>query len=280
MMILGLSAAVGLSACNLTGFMDTPSGDIQLLDAARACLDRADYDCALEYYQQISVESDQKVSELSLTNLANANLFKMSDLIESLGSGTGGINSFAFMAETLASRGKTTGADRAIIQKAYADASTSINEPTLRAYIQFVASMAMMNQVLASAVGTDGQLTAADIASDPVACRNSNCGVGGGNDTDCDSNNNFRTVVPGAETEVNSNMELANNWSGSPTVKKALIAATAANTASIALFGSANNNGIGGVFYDIITEPNNGVTDQQIGCFQRKALLTVLFPNN
>lgn len=266
--LLTLTTLFGLSACNLTGFMDNPSGDIQLLDAARACLDRGEYSCALEYYQQISVDSDQKISELSMARLADANLFKTSDLIESLGSGTGGANSFLAMAETLASRGKTAASQRVTIQAEYAKAS-SISEPTLRAYMQFITAMTMMNQVLSSAVGADGQLTASDIVTNPTLCRSSTCAVA----ADC-TNSNLVETAGGTEigTFNQTAMDSATNWDSTPSLNKVIAAANVANAASVILFGAGNNNGLGQIFDNL---DGLGASGE---CLKRKTLINTLFP--
>ncbi len=241
------------------------------MDAARACLDKGDYSCALEYYQQVSGFNDQKNSEISLTNLANANLFKMGDLFETLGSGTGSSSTFTGMAEILASRGKTSGADRLVIQKAYADAA-SITEPTLQAYIRFISAMTMMNQVLASAVGADGVLTASDIVQSPIDCRTEVCTA---TPTSCvkPGSSQLEDNLAGSEAGSLSN---ASNWNGSASIIKAISAATAANSASDTLFGDSNDNGLGNVFNQL-NDIGNGEGDAIKACLQRKALLTALF---
>ncbi len=169
--IVALIAVFTLSSCNLMSFMDKPSGDFQLLDAARACLDKGDYACARDYYQALSSSyADVKVSETTLTNLAGDNIFFMADLIKSMGTGTGGVNSFISLAETFSSRGKTTGAIRTTIQAEFKN-SNSITDTTLRAYMKFITSISMMAQVLSNAVGSDGVLTADDFAVNASTCK-------------------------------------------------------------------------------------------------------------
>src|SRR5262245_33958624 len=60
------------SGCfNLFSFIDSPQGDAQLISAARACFDRGDYPCALQYYQQVSAsQADTARSEEALIILA------------------------------------------------------------------------------------------------------------------------------------------------------------------------------------------------------------------
>jgi hypothetical protein len=264
--VFATTALINLSACNMLAFMDKPSGDVQLLDAARSCLDKGDYSCALEYYQQLSGFVDEKISETSLTNLANSNIFKMSDLIESLGSGTGGTSSFSFLAETLATRGKTTSADRLTIQKAYADAA-NIQDSTLKSYMQFISALIMTNHLLASAVGADGKLTASDIVSSPTACNTSTC-VGAGEIAKCEKPSSSSLLDKlGSDAGI---LGTASNWDTDPSIEKVIQAAIAANDASTILFSSGNTStGLGDVFN---TLSNAGAND----CFKRRAIISAL----
>src|SRR4051794_31520633 len=62
-----------LSGCNFFSPLDKPSGDEQLLAAARACFDHGDYECASKYYGELSSSaSDQAVSETAFELLAQS----------------------------------------------------------------------------------------------------------------------------------------------------------------------------------------------------------------
>ncbi len=258
--------------------MDKPSGSAQLLDAARSCLDRGNYSCALEYYKQLPDSYiDIKVSETSLTNLASSNIFMMSDLFLSLGDSTGDSGSFTFLSETMATRGKTSSADRLTIQKAYADSNNITNE-TIRAYMQFITSLVMANHLLASSVGADGKFRSSDLVKNPTACFNAGVGC---MPSDCEKPDGSELVdstdlFPANDVDINSPSPLSDstNWESSPTIGKVIAAAIEANKASDALFGEGSGGGIGQIFKKIKENPNTS------DCQKRYGVLNALFSNN
>ena len=141
-----------LSGCNLYSSMDSPSGDVQVLSAARACFDKGDYTCASSYYAKLSTTfSDQENSELALLNLdqvgASAGTFlsavvngsgNAGSLITSLANG---LNTF-YTAQLLNPNGSRKGAaTRLVIFHAYLTAS-AIQNPKLQGLIRFVSSFA------------------------------------------------------------------------------------------------------------------------------------------
>src|SRR4051794_21223325 len=66
--VLSLST---LSGCNTFGFMDSPSGDLSTLAAARACFDGGNYTCASTNYAKLSsAASDDGNSESAFLLLA------------------------------------------------------------------------------------------------------------------------------------------------------------------------------------------------------------------
>jgi hypothetical protein len=154
------------------------------------------------------------------------------------------------------------------IQAEYAKAS-SISEPTLKAYMQFITAMTMMNQVLSTAVGADGQLTASDIVTNPSLCRASNCVVA----ADC-TNSNLVESAGGSEIGSfnQTAMDSATNWDSTPSVNKVIGAANVANAASVILFGAGNNNGLGQIFDNL---DGLGASGE---CLKRKTLINTLFP--
>ena len=167
----GFLSLLFLSSCNLMGFMDKPSGDAQLLDAARACLDKGDFTCAHDYYTALSSNyADVKTSENSLTTLGENNIFFMSDLFTALGSGTGSATSRITLAETLYARSKTDPTTRTTIQTLYSN-EAAITDPTLKAYSQLITSITMFSSILASAINTGGKLTVSDLAFNGATCR-------------------------------------------------------------------------------------------------------------
>ena len=271
--------ATSLSACNLFAFVDKPSGDAQLLDYARACLDKGDYACATANYQLLSNSYlDQKISESSLTTLAGKNIFFMGDLFNALGGGKGTASSFSTLAVTLASRSVTDGPSRTIIEQAFLD-SSGISDSTLKAYMQFITALAMFNEILANAV-TSKQLVNSDIAVNPALCAASGCGVlGAGATTDCTQPaNNFLDVnTGGAEVDTTLGMNLVTGWGSSASLEKAAMAVKAANTAAGVLFGTSGG-GLAGIFTKLQTLSGLGGGATTVACLQRQLILQTLFP--
>lgn len=236
-------APLTLTSCgNLFKGLSTPEGDEQLLVAARGCMDRGDYNCALEYYQALSSSyGDVKVNETSLAKLANANVFKMSDLIGALGSSRGDGTSFATMGNTLASRGVANATNRLLIQETFADNSAIVN-PKLRAFSRFLSSLSMLNIVLAEIAGTDQILTAADLVANPTACKaadSSACATTAA--ADCAKPASSAVVLGSALT---NGLESATGWSGTATLMQFIKAAEESDSQAAIFTGAGSNSGI------------------------------------
>ena len=264
--IIGSFTILGLSSCNLMGFMDKPSGDVQLLEAGRACLDKGDFTCARDYYQALSNSyADVKISESSLATLGENNIFFMADLFSALGSGTGSSNSLIALAETLSARGKTDANTRTTIQTLYAN-EAAISDSTLKAYSQLISSLTMFSTVLASAVGTDGKLTLNDIASNGSGCKARTTGTC--DNTDCDIGTGTGLT---STTETGIAMGVSTSWSAAASLDKLTAAASAINNASSVLTGSGSS----GIFATLNTLSGLGVLNARC---QRNLLLNALFP--
>lgn len=233
-----LLSVCAVSACNLFGGLSKPSNDEQYLIAARACLDQGDYSCALSNYQALSDSKiDERLSESSLTTLAQNGVFSFSDLIGTLGSSRGNGASFTSMANLLAQRGKTTSAVRQAIQETYVQ-NSGIQRPELKAFSKFVSSLAMLNSILATVAGADGVLTASDIAFGPSQCSVSGCNT----DTDCDAPlsgnlDNFSGTSSAAD------MNSLAPWTGSTNLTMLLSAAKAVQQ-HVSEFSSGSGGGI------------------------------------
>jgi hypothetical protein len=232
-----------LTSCgNLFKGLSTPEGDEQLLSAARGCMDRGDYNCALEYYQALSSsQGDVKVNETSLAKLAQANIFKMSDLIGALGSSRGSGASFTSMGNTLAARGVTGATQRALIQQTFADNNAIINTK-LKAFSKFLSSLSMVNIILAELAGADQVLTAADIVTNPTACK-------AANSTTCATTAAADCAKPAASavilgTALTNGLDSATGWSGTATLMQFIKAAEESNTQTSIFTGSSSNSGI------------------------------------
>ena len=272
-LIIASLTILSLSSCNLIGFMDKPSGDAQLLEAARACLDKGDFTCAHDYYQALSNSYiDIKISESSLATLGENNIFFMSDLFESLGTGTGGTTSIISLAEKLAARGITTAANRTTIQTVYQNES-AISDTTLKAYSHFISATAMLSSLLASSVGADGKLTASDLAVNASVCKsknNSNCAAA----SECDNGGGMIDAATSEITEI-SGISVSSNWDTAVSAIKFRAAATDANTASGILVGSSGG-GIFGAISGLGTVV--GATDSQKARCTRMYILQSFFP--
>ena len=241
-------APLTLTSCgNLFKGLSTPEGDEQLLVAARGCMDRGDYNCALEYYQALSNNyGDVKVNETSLAKLANANVFKMSDLIGALGSSRGDATSFVTMANTLAARGGANSTNRGTIQTTYTD-NNSIANGKLRAFSKFISALSMVNAVLGEIAGSDGLLTASDLVRDANTCKSrTDCFqiVGTECDRPTDASSAELNDPAGEVTGAGDAMEVATNWTGAKSITKFIKAADSSESQVSTFTGSPSNSGI------------------------------------
>ncbi len=208
---------VTLSGCNLYGGLSSPSNDEQHLDAARACLDRNDFPCALEHYQALSDSyADIRINETSLARLGQARVFSFSDLISALGTSLGNGRTLSSMAELIARRNVATAANRVLIQETYAsNAQISDSNPKLRAFSKFISAISMYSTVLASAVGPDGILTASDISPGSCGTVLGDCGP--------------TTGMPDSSTGGNpSDLDDILPWANEPSIEMLWVALAAA----------------------------------------------------
>jgi hypothetical protein len=244
---LFLVLALFLTSCNLYGGLSKPSDDNQYLIAARSCLDHGDYDCARQNYNALSSSySDVAISEGSLNTLAQGNIFSIADLVNSLGSSTGGAQSFSLLADALALRGVTTGATRSTIKTVY-DNDAGIHDSKLKAFSRFIAALAMFNDVLANAVGSDGKLTASDIvtSANVTACKTGDdcgavCLAGGGGACSCNAPAGTQLTYVGAD--ATNFASSAATWAGAATIQK-LVAAATESSNQLSAFGGSNGFG-------------------------------------
>ena len=271
-LIIGTLTLLALSSCNLVSFMDKPTGDAQLLEAGRACLDKGDFTGARDYYQALSNSyADIKINESSLATLGENNIFFMADLFESLGSGIGNGNSLLTLAETIAARGKTDSSTRTIIQTIYNNES-SIGDSTLKAYSQLISSISMFSSVLASAVGTDGKLSMNSIAANGAGCKALSSAAC--DDAKCDIGTATGLT---ATAEAAVTMSSAALWSAAPSLDKLTAAALGTNTAITTLTGSSSS-GIFKALKSLSSLSGLPGTQQAIARCQRNIILNVLFP--
>lgn len=237
--LFGLSALT-FSACNLFGGLSKPSNDAQYLEAARACLDRGDFQCALDNYNALSnSQADIQISETSLTRLAQARIFSFSDLIGSLGSGLGSGSTFVTMANDLARRGAATESNRLLIQSLYA-ADNGIGNASLKSYAKFIAAISMVNEIMGEMAGADQTLRASDVVAIPASCDATSClGIGG----ECDkpaASSVLLSNVAGDPTNLGSSL----HWDGNASLKMLIKAASDADARAAEFRGSSGGSGI------------------------------------
>lgn len=254
-----------LSSCNLYGGLSKPSGDEQILLAARACLDQGNYDCAKTYYAALSANyNDYRLSEGGFTTLASNGIFTMRDLVSSLGTSTGNGSSMTSMANIISANGKFDSATRTTIQTVFS-ANTAITDAHTKAFAQFFTAMTMFNSVLAAA--GNGGLVAESTIVTSTACKtdnaciaNAHCAIGTG------TNLTFNAG------DTATSMSSSTGWTTSPTVQKLIVAATEASNQLTALTGQSNN--YSGLLKTIQTLSNISGSEPCI----RQALVQTLFP--
>ncbi len=166
--IAALSTAL-LAGCNVFSIVDKPSGDEQILSKARACFDQADYDCAREYYAQLSSSyADVRASEEAFMILAE-NGATMADFMETFGSGGSG-QALTELAERMAPGSEVKRLKIHEAFKKYGSISAADN-PSLRALVRFVGSVALAAEFLSEEISSSGgQLLKTRISSLGGAC--------------------------------------------------------------------------------------------------------------
>ena len=178
---ISLASVAALSGCNVFSLIDKPSGDVQILSAARACFDSGDFECARGYYAQLSSEfNDIKASEEAFLILAE-NGATMAAFMETFGSGGSGA-ALTDLAERMAPGSATK---RVNIQNAFKKYNDITGNPSLKALVRFVGAVALAAEFLAEEIPAEGgQLTKAMITLNGGSCSldNTTCAT---DTTDC-----------------------------------------------------------------------------------------------
>jgi hypothetical protein len=178
-LLFSLGLALAWSSCNIFGFMDSPSGDAQLLSAARACFNDGDLTCAREYYAKVSNDNTSiRESELAFIKLEE-NGAGMEAFAYAFGGGFGGTGINRLASRVWTSSAADLAARRTAVSAVY-DAATAANIPDtqLRALVRFAASTAGLGLVFAQRSG-DGVLRQNEIVTNPGGCTAGTCGGGG-----------------------------------------------------------------------------------------------------
>ncbi len=153
------------TSCNVFEAFDSPGDDEQILSEARACFDQGDIACAKKMYGKLSsAKADVAGSELAFALLDNAGV-TMSVFMTAIPAGQGG-KGVTKMAELIAPGSKSK---RQTIFEAY-KASTTIVSKELRGLIRFLASFALVAEILAEQIGSDGSLYKNSIVREASSC--------------------------------------------------------------------------------------------------------------
>ena len=157
-----------LTGCNLYNSLDKPSGDTQILSAARACFDRGDFTCSANYYNQLSSSlSDQANSETAFEILAQ-NGSGSSVFMDSVLSGTtNGGKLVTTLAEYLTATASQS--TRMALFRAY-QKTLLISDTKTQGLIRFITATALLSEVLAEDAGQLGKLTQSDLVTNPTTC--------------------------------------------------------------------------------------------------------------
>lgn len=249
-----IGAAVLLTGCNLYSGLDHPSGNTQLLSAARACFDRNDLTCAQGDYAKISGSlQDQATAESSFTYLdqQGASMAAFMTFIGNIGSqGTGG--ALTQFAESLSPAGETR---RLGIWQAYS-MSAQIQDSSLQAFAEFLSSTALAVELLAEDGSSPGVLAKTDIAQNPTGCMATGGCTNAVQSTDCDQGNGG---LSNSNTEVLSTSQPPTDI-GSPSYDQLYDAVTAAASSLAALSASGRFANAATTFNSITTITINGTT--------------------
>ncbi len=168
-----------LASCNLFDPLDSPSGDEQLLSAARACFDVGDFDCAKKYYLELETTT---YADIALAEGAFV-------LLDQSGAGMGnfyfafakpdGGKSLTKLATKLIQGGHGTSDDRARMYEAFRQNLKITDGSPTQGFVQFVSAVSLAAQLLAEDAKALGltEVTQAVVASDATACLAAVCAL-------------------------------------------------------------------------------------------------------
>jgi hypothetical protein len=168
--LASLAIATVATSCTFNVFdpIDSPSGDAQLISAARAALDRGDFDEAVEYYQKLSGDSaDIKASEQAFAILTKHNL-GMAAFASAFGTGGGSAGKgITRMANSI---GGGANADARVELFQAFEQTKSITSAPLKGLVRFLTSVALVAEAIAETSAIPGTSAASDIVLTPASC--------------------------------------------------------------------------------------------------------------
>lgn len=179
-----LLTSLALNSCNVFDPFDGPSGDAQILSAARACFDRGDLACAREMYAQLSSSYADTVASETAFAILDENGASMGEFMAYVGRGATGsaLTTFAQNMATLGANSERRHAIWTAFKK-----KDSITNPDLKNFVKFTTALALAAEFLAENAGGDGILLQSELMANPASCDPTNClisaGCGAGSST-------------------------------------------------------------------------------------------------
>lgn len=253
-----------LAQCNLFAPFDSPSGDAQLLSAARACFDRGDMDCAREYYAQVSGnERDAALAEQAFAVLDGQGA-TMAAFIQAFADSndTGGIK-LTKLANSLTENAGPL--KRAAIFKAF-KTHAQIENQELAGLVQFITSISLAAEILAETAdetGLTNEVEPSDIVQDAAGCLGAICLA----NVDCNARN--AVLNAGSSTfDANSSDSHLDSAMDLGTFNTA-IANVSAGLSKMGASGGAVSGGALDIVNNLGSEATNAPGDV---CYRRKLL--------
>jgi hypothetical protein len=175
-----LLLALMLTGCNFYDFLDNPSGDTQLLSAARACFDQGDFTCSSNYYSQISSSTtDQAAAEQAFLILSQNGASMSTFMTAAVSDSSSGGKFVTRLAKGLATANRGTTA-RVNLFQAFKKVN-SIQGTQVQGLVRFITASAFLGEILAENSATLGTFLKTDLVTDPTTCAASSADLTGCN---------------------------------------------------------------------------------------------------
>ena len=178
--------ASGCNTFNIFGPVDNPSGDIQTLAYARACLNQGSFQCALNNYAKLtSVYDDISKSEQAMVIL-NQQGGTMGAFAAAFGTGSKNTTGGAAISKLAGTMSSGAGATRRteLGRAAILASSISSQSANLKHMTRFLVALVFFAAVLGEDTGSSTGMLATELATSPTACiaafSNANCGMPSG----------------------------------------------------------------------------------------------------
>ena len=158
-----------LSGCNAFTSLDAPTGDPQILSAARACFNAGNFTCATSYYLQLSTTAyrDTQNTELAYDILAQKGITApvfISAVLSNGGNFGGLITQLAGQLSYHASR-----TNRLALFQAYQYALV-IQNTQAQQVMRFITALALVAEIFSENTVTPGNYKQSDLVTNPAGC--------------------------------------------------------------------------------------------------------------